>query len=282
MTEAEYNALPGIRASAIKAGAVTMKHMRAAMLGQREDQTDAMAWGQMVHGAILEPERFWQGVVFWHGGLTKDGVLSMSKATNTYKQFEADALAAGKTILTDSQRVKLEECIDAVWCKPAIAALLQACEREVPRRWSDRTAYGDGKCRLDGICAGRFWLEVKTTAATSLRRYSNQHYDMGYDMQLGWYSIGAGVDLPCRLVIVSNGSIPDAVLFKPIDRGVIERGRDKAVEIARRYRACEAAQVFPGMDGGEDEVEFVPPARAGGKDEEIEIGTGEEGKASEL
>ena len=262
MTEQEYNALPGIRASAIKAGAVSMKHMRARILGQQEEQTDAKAWGLIVHGAILEPERFWQGVTIWKGGLTKKGVLSMSKATSAYEQFEAESTAAGKTILTDSQRVTLEQCIDAVWCKPAIADLLQASEHEVCRQWKD-TAYGDGKCRLDGLCPGKFWVEVKTTCADSLDRYARQHYQMGYDLQLGWYSLGAGVDLPCRLIIVSNGAVPDAVLFKPIAEHVLAAGREDAVEIARRYRACEAAGIFAGMDGGEDEVEFVPPTYSG-------------------
>jgi hypothetical protein len=202
-------------------------------------------------------------VTVWQGGMTKKGVLSMSKATSAYEQFESDAMASGKTILTDNQRVKLEQCIDAVWCRPAIAALLQASEHEVCRQWQD-TAYGAGKCRLDGICAGRYWLEVKTTCADSLERYARQHYQMGYDLQLGWYSIGAGVDLPCRLIVVSNGVVPDAALSKPIAAHVIEKGREDAVEIARRYRASEAAGVFAGMDGGEDEFEFMPPTWASG------------------
>jgi len=252
MTEQEYNALPGIRASAIKAGAVSMKHMRAHMLGQREDTTDAKAWGLIVHGAILEPERFWGTVAFWTGEAKRGAEWTAFKAA-----------AGDKIILTDKQRVKLEQCIDAVWCRPAIAALLQASEHEVCRQWQD-TAYGAGKCRLDGICAGRFWLEVKTTCADSLERYARQHYQMGYDLQLGWYSIGAGVDLPCRLIVVSNGVVPDAALSKPIAAHVIEKGREDAVEIARRYRASEAAGVFAGMDGGEDEFEFMPPTWASG------------------
>jgi hypothetical protein len=37
----------------------------------------------------------------------------------------------------------------------------------------------------------------------------------------------------------------------------------------------EAAGVFPGVDGGEDEVEFVPPTWAGGRGvEEVDLSTG--------
>jgi light-regulated signal transduction histidine kinase (bacteriophytochrome) len=67
MTETEYNALPGLRATELKAGATSMRHMRAVMLGQRSQLTESKAWGSIVHGAILEPERFWRGVATWKG-----------------------------------------------------------------------------------------------------------------------------------------------------------------------------------------------------------------------
>jgi hypothetical protein len=105
---------------------------------------------------------------------------------------------------------------------------------------------------------------------------------MRYDLQAGWYSIGAGADLPCRWIIVSNGDVPDAVLFAPMPRDVIERGRDAAIEIARRYRASEVMGEFAGMDGGESEVEFDPPVWAGGGGKEVEVGDGTTGEASEL
>jgi hypothetical protein len=55
MTYAEYAALPGLRASHIKAGRTSMLHMHDAIEGPEREETPALRLGRLVHAAILEP-----------------------------------------------------------------------------------------------------------------------------------------------------------------------------------------------------------------------------------
>jgi hypothetical protein len=65
--------------------------------------------------------------------------------------------------------------------------------------------------------------------------------------------------------VIAAESVPpyDNIVYQ-IPSDVLTAGRDKATEIARRYRACEAANQFDGVDLGAGIVEFVPPVWAGG------------------
>ena len=271
MSDASYSRTDGaITATAIKAGAVSMAHMRAAMLGESKPQTAAMALGAMVHAAILEPDRYLDGKAIWRGGVRRGG---------RWEEFKAEALAAGETIISEEEIAEARRIADAVYAHPRAVRLLTGSLHEQVREWTSPLS-GRGKCRLDGIAAG-YWLEVKTTRATTRQAYASQHYRLGYDLQLGWYSIGAGEGLPCKLITVCTGDVPDVVVYH-MPSELIAAGREKAVEIAARYRACEAAGVFAGAADGAEEVDFVAPAWAGGTGGEVEIGSGETMEASEL
>lgn len=264
MTESEYNLLPGIRASAIKAGAVSMKHMRAAMMGQLVKESPALAWGATVHAAILEPERFWQGVAIWQGEAKR------GKEWTAFKEAAGD-----RTILTDTERLNLERLIDAVYSNSAAAGLIEGAEHEVTQTWKD-PAYGFGKCRFDGLAAG-YWLEVKTTRAIDRRRFASQFYSLGYDLQCGWYSQAAVPPRPCYMIVAESSPPFDCIVYQ-IPSDVIAKGLEAAAEIARRYRACEVASLFDGVDLGSGIVEFVPPAWTGGG-EKWTVGETTEGSA---
>jgi hypothetical protein len=269
MTEQEYNALPGLRATAIKAGATSMLHMRAAVTGAIRRESPALAWGATVHGAVLEPERFWRGVATWMGGAKRGKEWTDFKAAND-----------GKTILEDNETAYLDALIDAVYSKPEAADLLLATEHEVVRHWTD-PLYGAGKARLDGI-GKRAWIELKTARAVDQRRFCSQFYSLGYDLQCGWYSIPPDVAaLPCYVIAVESAPPYDVVVY-PIPEAVLLEGREKAIAIAKRYRICETAGVYPGADGGEGYGTFVKPAWAGGVAVETEIGTGETMEGGEL
>jgi hypothetical protein len=95
---------------------------------------------------------------------------------------------------------------------------------------------------------------------------------LGYDIQVGWYSIPAPGRL-CYLVTVESVPPFDAVVYQ-VPSDVIRAGQDKAVAIAARYRASEAAGIFCGVDDGAGIVEFVPPVWAGGAVGEIDVSSG--------
>jgi hypothetical protein len=264
MTEQEYREITGLRSSDIKAGQTSMRHMRASVHGQLKKESPALAWGATVHGAILEPERFWPSCAVWRDGAKR------GKAWEAFKESNA-----GKTILSETEETALEAIIDAVYAKPEAADLLLAARHEILQTWTHPKC-GPCKARVDGI-AEKSWFELKTTRDVGARRFASQFYSLGYDLQVGWYSLAPEVaDMPCYVIAAESEPPYDVVVYHmPSD--VIEAGREKAIEIATRYRACEALVVWPGADLGNGVVEFVPPAWAGGGGWTVENDTEKEG-----
>jgi hypothetical protein len=249
MTETDYRALPGLTATDLKAGATSMRHMRASVMGELRRESPALSWGTTVHAAILEPERFWTGVATWHGEAKRGKEWTDFKAANE-----------SKTILDTEETATLERLIDSVYSNPDAARLIEGCDHEVLRQF-DGQPHGPGKCRFDGL-ADRYFLELKTARTVDKRRFASQFYGLGYDIGVGWYSIPAPGRL-CYLIAVESVPPFDAVVYQ-VPSDVIKAGQDKAVAIAARYRASEAAGIFCGVDDGAGIVEFVPPAWAGG------------------
>jgi hypothetical protein len=193
-------------------------------------------------------------VVTWKGG-------SKVKFKTEWAAFKAANV--GKTILDPDETAELEAMIDSVYSKPEASELILGTEHEALRQWTD-PIYGAGKARLDGI-GRQVWFDLKTARSVDARRFGSQFYGLGYDVQLGWYSLAPDVSPLACYVIAVEATAPWDVVVYHVPSVVINAGREKAIEIARRYRACEALGVFPGADEGNGIVEFVPPVWAGGE-----------------
>jgi hypothetical protein len=230
-----------------------MRAMRAEMTQEFADEpTPAQLRGTMVHAAILTPERFQASVAKWTGGRRAGAKWTAFKKANI-----------GKTILTEEEAADLVAVRKVVFGNTRATTLLRhAPFREAVHEWTD-PIYGRAKCRVDARASdGSYWIELKTTTAATRRAYASQHYTLGYDMQLGWYAHGLPDTARCHLIVVHLGRIPDVCCYH-IGADLLEAGYNKAKAIAARYRACEAAGMFYGLNEGEDECVFEPPAWAG-------------------
>ena len=235
MTSAEYAALPGLTATAIKAGRKSMAHMRVAMLDDRTGEgSAAMRFGSLAHMALLEPVRFAGAVAVWTGGRRAGKVWDAWEIEHADKEQvtpgELDTLRAMQT----ASRAD----------KDARFALAQASECEWVAQW---TADGIGACkaRFDGW--GRDVLvEYKTCRDVTPRRFLSAAESMGYTLQLAWYWHGAG--RPANVWLVSQEtSAPFCCVTYNVPANILQTGYDECVEICLRYRACEAANSFPGV-----------------------------------
>jgi hypothetical protein len=257
MTFAEYQALPAINASAIKAGfALSMKHMHAIMTGKPKEQTPAMKWGKMVHSAILERELFFDTMNVFDG--TKRG-----------KDWEA--FKDGKdidTIVTRDELSELAAISEAVHLNPDAHRLIRRSTHEQTAIWSDPD-YGSAKARLDGFSVEDGMIELKTTSKIKPDMFAKQFCGMGYDIQCGWYCEGARLSglskkLPACFVIVIESSEPFDVAVYELPNTVIKVGLSKAKRIATAYRQAEKSGVFAGVSEGI--TELVMPSWYGEND----------------
>lgn len=240
MTFSEYQSLPGINASAIKAGAESMLAMRYVMSGGGKDETPSMRWGSLVHSAILEPDRFFRESAIWEGGVKR------GKEWDTFKAENAD-----RDIISRDEFADAVACANVVHANQEAHRLIEQSRHEETVTWEGES-YGQAKARLDGL--GRdFVLEIKTARNIAPAAFGRQVVgDLGYDLQIAWYSEGAS-GLPVKVVAVRNEQPYDVAVYS-IPRLVYQLAGRRARDIAARYRACEAAGEFPGVSPRETEL----------------------------
>ena len=251
-----YQSIQAINATAIKAGVVSMKHMRAVMTGEEQEETAAMRWGSLVHMAILEPESFIGSVAIYDG-------VKRGKAWDDFKTANISL-----DIITEGENDRLTAIMASVHSNKAASDLIDNTLHEVTARSNDATT-GPAKARLDCFSTILGVVDLKTTARIQPELFAKQFVGMGYDLQVGWYCDTARQHyeldaMPaCHVIAVESKPPYDVAVYRVPDM-VINVGKSKARKIAERYRQCEVAGIFPGvMDGVK---ELVMPAWYGEKD----------------
>lgn len=265
----DYNRPDGaLRASAIKRGMKSMRHMRAAMLGQAGD-TAAMRWGRLVHLAILEPDRYARLPV-WGAG---------RRYGKDWDRFVAEL--DGADYLQSDEVERLRSMRAAVMDDRAARSLLGGASCEQLVRWTD-PLLGACKAKLDGVAANGSLVEIKTTRDLTDRRFMQQCESLGYHVQLGWYDRARAESgtsgRPAWVIAIecpANSEPTDVAVYR-VDPAVIQQGYETAREIGARYRACEAAGgPFLGVSGGMV-LEYRRPTWAtGAVAGEVDLSSGE-------
>lgn len=239
----DYKSIRAINASAIKAGATSMLHMREVMECAGKEPSDAMIMGTLVHSAVLEgrmPSRIWDG----------------RKAGKAFDAFEAEC--QGEIIVTPKEVATLESIRDAVHANPDAMRLINLTEQEVSIQWSD-PVYGKAKARLDGFNEVTGMVEFKTCRKINKRAFVSQAIALGYDLQLGWYVEGLAKTklngmIPEVHIIAAETEKPFDVAVWRVPKAMINIGRKKAKEIAERYYECCHLGKWPGVCAGVEEL----------------------------
>jgi len=233
----EYSLVEAINASSLKAGRLSMKHMRHAMTKGYKETTPAMQFGKLAHAAILEPLTLMRDCVVWDGGAKRGSEWTKFQNENECKE-----------IVTANDLSRLQMLVASVQSNADARDLLSNSKHEVSCFFND-SVYGAAKARLDGVCDAGV-IEVKTCNNLDERSIGNQFVSMGYDLQVGWYHHAADVCELCKrktvyMVYVESNEPFDCVVFT-VPKRTITKGYQTACELAARYRECEAANNYPG------------------------------------
>lgn len=253
----DYNDLPGLRWSTLKAGLQSPLHLRHAMETPRTD-TVALGKGRRVHVATLTPERW--GACYGTGPdlsqvRTKDGKISASPlATTEGKALMAEWLAAnpGVELVSDADRDAAFRISYAVETHPAAAPVFTACRlREAA--WQVEIDGVLSKCQAD-LYGGGTLGDLKTIGKMlSVRALQRQVLDYGYHGQLAWYrrvmrAAGVAVDR-CVLIFVESTE-PHDVAVVDVSEEWLALGDelvDQALAAYAEVIAGRAVGRFPGV-----------------------------------
>lgn len=257
MNQDEYAKLPGLTASAIKAGTKSMLHMHHAITERgRTEETDSLRWGRLVHAAVLEPDAFAKRSTVWQGG---------RRSGKEWDAFAADHEPAW--IVTASESAKLATMRAALHSNSDAQRVIRWAKTEQALQWTD-TLYGAGKALCDGItenASGVSLVEYKTTSKIAPYGFAAQAYGLGYHLQLAWYAHGIKSALgkyPSNVWLIAQEAKPpfDVVVYN-VPTALLFSAYEKCVQIAARYRVHEMAGTFPGV--ADQVLTFELPSYAG-------------------
>jgi hypothetical protein len=266
MTEQEYGALPGITASAIKAGRISMAHMRHEMQRARgEAGSPAMRLGKLAHMAVLEPHK-------WADVLPYDG-------TRRGKEWDAfSARNVGREIVSATEHATASAIRAAVQDDRTASDLLSACGyRETVIRWDGGDGIGPCKARVDAH--GRAVLiDYKTTRQLGQdgKAFMRSAEGLGYLHQMAWY--WRGLWRPASVFVIAQENVaPYCVGVYEIPQPMLESVLGDCERIAREYRIAERLGLYRGPL--ESIRQWERPAWAVG---EVDISNGETMEGSDL
>ncbi len=242
-----YDKLPGLNYSTLK---LALTSPRAyARRGYQRDRK-ALRFGSAFHCVVFEPARFaTEYAINPHNGSTKAG-----------KAFTADALAAGKTLVSEADYDVMFECGRALHEHPECRAQLEsvfATEQAITATIEGHLCKG----RVDAFSETRTLLGLKTCA--SLRSFEWDATRLVYPMQWALYDSilianGEPAERVVELVVEKNEPF-DCACYVVTD-AVLELGRSQYRRAMRIVDECTARNTWPGMHPGE--TLLVLPDRA--------------------
>lgn len=153
--------------------------------------TDEMAIGSALDFLVTEGlEKYERSVAIWRGGKTRDGKDSVRRNTIAYKEFEDDARAEGRTIISESDHHTVQGMAAALHSNDTARKLFfeRPGESQHPLRWE----LPDGrpcKALLDRLVRPVI-VDLKTTHCQTFEQVVRQAYSYGYHRKADWYRRG--------------------------------------------------------------------------------------------
>lgn len=251
MTESEYNALTGVRASYVKTlWSATPAHLAAQIARTDGDQSDALRIGRALHCALLRPEDY---AAEWRVAPKFD------RRTKAGKESAAEFAASlpPDVGLLDADE---SECVammrDSVRRHEAAATLLEICDvREAVFRGSFNDV--PAKCRVDAMSPTGILLDVKTTISAAPRSFARSIADYGYHVQAAFYRallLQHGVDIQSVAFVAIEKTPPYLVAVYELDMEDVFAMSDVVDRMASRYGECVSTGVWGGYPNAVQQI----------------------------
>jgi hypothetical protein len=265
MPAAEYHARPELNFSRLKRIEKSPFHFRHAPA----ETSTAFALGSATHTAILEQEHF-------HSRYRRQ-----CATIRRGKEWDAELAYAtneGREILTGKDFDAAQHMADMVSSKPAARRLLLGARKELT---VISTLQGvPVRCRIDFVQPGLAMGDLKSDR--DLSRFSAAVERYLYLAQAAFYSDiwteETGEKLPWKWLAVENSAPHDCAV---IAAGMqdIDAGRRTYTRWMERHAECVTTGLWPGVDGGADEIDLVRPDWATNVNE-MEIQDGDDDDAA--
>lgn len=257
--ECTYSDLKGVHITGLKELRKSPKHYRHRLTNPRK-VTGALSYGNAVHVAVLEPERFLKDFALWNGK-HPDG-KTRPRNGGAWEEFKK--LNAGRTILVDDEYEEAIAFKDAVRQDRVAMRYLATGRPEIAMTWRDAetgiACVGriDWETRVDNYPAV---VDLKSARDVGEIWFARDAARLDYHLQCAFYADGykACTGKMPRMVVVAVESSPpyDAVTYI-VPEEVLEIGRDAYHELLVRFKECTDSDEWPGQGGNEERVLSLP------------------------
>lgn len=227
----------------------------------KEDESELMAWGELIDCMILTPEQFQDRFAVcpetYPDAKTKEAKPWNFNA-NFCKQWREHH--EGKTVIKHDTRKNAESAVQKLHDCPEFEDASVAAKFQVELAGS----YSDSKTGLTidlralvdivpagGECANSL-IDLKTTASAEPRDWarsvSKNHLDAQAALYLDLWNAASGEGRTDFRHIVQESSPPYHVEFRLLSQEFIELGRLKYQSALKKYCQCLQERVWPGYD----------------------------------
>jgi exodeoxyribonuclease VIII len=235
MPRAQYDRIEAVNFSTLKAMALSPLHYQHAR-AERPEPTWAMILGNVVHMAVLEPDRLPVDCAVFRG------------ARRAGKEWDAfEAANAGRIILKEPEYEHALAIRDAVHAHPLAASLLARGAAEQSLTWTDEVTGLACKARLDWVGPGVL-VDLKTARTVEARQFGAMAARLLYHVQMAHYRAGLmawGIDVPTKIIAVENTAPYDVAVFD-VDEHALYAGEEQRRELLDRVAECTRSGLWPG------------------------------------
>lgn len=235
----QYAALPHMNQSTLKYGLKSLRHLTAARNGEMiRKETDALAFGSLVHSVVLEEELISElyAVAPKVDRRTKGG----KQEWEDFQRVNAD-----KTVVKQEDFDAAVAMRNSVRSHPAAAALFKRPNQVIEGTaiWNDEESGIDCKARLDCYIPAKARsaptiVDLKTTIDASPEGFAKSVAKWGYHLQQAFYLDGLAQveNRHAKFIFIAVEKTPPyAVGVYIIDDEAEETGRKLYKSIIKRY-----------------------------------------------
>ena len=223
----DYYSIPYINATAIKAGANSIKHMVALMRKEPEPPSASMIKGSKMHSFIWSRDDFDKNYI----------ASDLDFRTKEGKEFLKNNNITSENVVRTAELCDLEQALQNVMNHPEASIFFNnEIENEKAIYWKDDKLNGaECKAKLDGYTY-KYIIEYKTTSNLNSFIFAAQR--LHYNLQFAWYFNAVeqltGKEVPVYVVVQENKMPFDVAVYK-IEIYQLKEWLTECYEIADKY-----------------------------------------------
>lgn len=192
------------------------------------ERTAAMTFGEALHMALLEPERFQSEVQVEES--------FSGKGSREAKKEWLESLNPSVVLLSEKEYDSVLRMRDSAYHRKDVRTFLQSGQSEISGYYRDPVTGIKCKVRIDHYNAAlNGFIDLKTCLDCSQAEFSKTIWNYRYDIQMAMYQEGlqiiGGKPLDYAMFLAIEKTAPYEVAFYMADEGVLGKGQED-------YRKC--------------------------------------------